>query len=115
MASLESDGNVSNPRAAVLQGIGKMRAVAALGARQAVLPPQMRPSLETLHALGFRGPPEEAIAKAASEEPRLLRLVSSASAMWAANAATVAPACDTRDGRTHLVPANLKHMFHRSL
>ncbi|MBL8744044.1 MAG: N-succinylarginine dihydrolase, partial [Myxococcales bacterium] len=49
------------------------------------------------------------------EEPRLLRLVSSASAMWAANAATVAPASDTRDGRTHLVPANLKHMFHRSL
>jgi succinylarginine dihydrolase len=115
LASLESGGSVSNPRAAALQGIAKMREVAALGARQAVLPPQLRPSLEALHALGFGGPPEEAIAEAVGEDPRILRLVSSASAMWAANAATVAPASDTRDGRTHLVPANLKHMFHRSL
>ena len=115
LASLESDGSVSNPRAAALQGIAKMRAVASLGTRQAVLPPQMRPSLEALHALGFGGSAEEAIAAAVAADPRLLRLVSSASAMWSANAATVAPASDTRDGRTHLVPANLRHMFHRSL
>jgi succinylarginine dihydrolase len=115
LASLESDGSVSNPRAAALQGIAKMAAVAALGVRQAVLPPQMRPSLEALHALGFGGAADEALAAAEAADPRLLRLVSSASAMWAANAATAAPASDTRDGRTHLVPANLRHMFHRSL
>lgn len=35
--------------------------------------------------------------------------------MWAANAATVAPSCDTLDGRVHLTPANLQQMFHRAI
>jgi succinylarginine dihydrolase len=35
--------------------------------------------------------------------------------MWAANAATVAPSCDSADGRVHFTPANLVSMFHRSL
>jgi succinylarginine dihydrolase len=35
--------------------------------------------------------------------------------MWTANAATVMPAADTRDGRTHLVAANLREMFHRAI
>ena len=115
VASTESEGSVASPRSAALQGIDKMRAVADLGATQAVLPPQPRPSLRALHALGFDGPPERAIAEAARRSPHLLRLVSSASSMWAANAATVAPATDTRDGRLHVVVANLRHMFHRSL
>lgn len=115
LASLGSDGSPSNPRSAALEGIAKMRAVADLGVRQAVLPPQLRPSLATLHALGYGGSPERAIAAVAAREPRLLRLVSSASAMWAANAMTVAPSSDTSDARVHLVPANLKHLFHRSL
>jgi succinylarginine dihydrolase len=34
--------------------------------------------------------------------------------MWAANAATVSPAPDTVDGRTHLTVANLRTMAHRS-
>ena len=38
----------------------------------------------------------------------------SASAMWAANAATVSPAPDTDDGRCHLTVANLRTMPHRS-
>jgi succinylarginine dihydrolase len=38
----------------------------------------------------------------------------SASAMWAANAATVSPAPDTRDGKCHLTVANLRTMPHRS-
>src|SRR5439155_15980196 len=38
----------------------------------------------------------------------------SASAMWAANAATVPPAPDTGDGRCHLTVANLRTMPHRS-
>jgi succinylarginine dihydrolase len=38
----------------------------------------------------------------------------SASAMWAANAATVSPGPDTSDGRCHLTVANLRTMAHRS-
>src|SRR3546814_3337562 len=38
----------------------------------------------------------------------------SASAMWAANAATVSPAPYTTDGRSHLTVANLVTMAHRS-
>jgi succinylarginine dihydrolase len=47
--------------------------------------------------------------------PELLALTSSSSAMWAANAATIAPSSDTVDGRVHFTPANLVSMFHRSL
>jgi succinylarginine dihydrolase len=92
-----------------------MRLVHALGAGQAVLPPQPRPSLRALRRLGFVGSDEEVIARAAREAEHLLRSCSSASAMWAANAATVAPSEDTADGRVHLTPANLSAMFHRSL
>jgi succinylarginine dihydrolase len=35
--------------------------------------------------------------------------------MWAANAATVSPAADTADGRTHFSPANLISQLHRSI
>jgi succinylarginine dihydrolase len=38
----------------------------------------------------------------------------SSSFMWAANAATVSPAPDTKDGRCHLTVANLRTMAHRS-
>ena len=115
VASARHEGQVSNPRAAALQGLDKMRFVRELGVGQAVLPPHPRPHLPTLHALGFRGSDEEMMAAAARAEAPLLRLCSSASAMWAANAATVAPSSDTADGRLHLVPANLDAMFHRAL
>lgn len=115
VASTLHEGQVSNPRAAALQGLKKMRFVHALGVGQAVLPPQPRPSLTTLRRLGFQGRDEEVIARAAREHEHLLRLCSSASAMWTANAATVAPSCDTRDGKVHITPANLQCMFHRSI
>jgi succinylarginine dihydrolase len=35
--------------------------------------------------------------------------------MWVANAATISPFADTRDGKTHMTPANLSSMFHRSI
>ncbi len=114
VASAANDGAVSNPRSAALQGLAKMRAVRGLGVPQAVLPPHDRPNLATLRRLGFRGSDEAILARVA-REPRLLRAVSSASGMWAANAATVAPASDTLDGRTHFVPANLRFMFHRAI
>lgn len=115
VASMRHGGRRSDPRAAALQGLAKMRFVRSLGVTQAVLPPHPRPSVPALRRLGFAGSDEEVLARAAREEPMLLRLVSSGSAMWTANAATVAPSCDAADGRVHLVPANLAAMFHRSI
>jgi succinylarginine dihydrolase len=115
VASMASAGLTSNPRAAALQGLEKMRLVHELGAGQAVLPPHPRPSLRTLRRLGFTGSDEDVIAGAARTSEHLLRLCSSASSMWAANAATVAPSADTADGRVHLTAANLSAMFHRAI
>jgi succinylarginine dihydrolase len=50
-----------------------------------------------------------------ADAPPILRAQAmSASAMWAANAATVSPAADSADGRCHFTPANLVTMPHRS-
>lgn len=115
VASTLHGGQESNPRAAALQGLTKMKLVHGLGVGQAVLPPQQRPSLRTLRALGFGGSDEEVIVRAAREGEHLLRLCSSAASMWTANAATVAPSTDAADGKLHLTPANLQAMFHRAL
>lgn len=115
LASQSHAGEVSNPRAAALEGLAKMRWVRNLGVPQAVLPPQLRPNLQLLRRLGFTGNEERVLARTLAEAPELLHAASSASSMWAANAATVAPAADTADGKTHLVPANLVSLLHRSL
>jgi succinylarginine dihydrolase len=115
LAATEHEGQVSNPRAAARQGLEKMRFVRGLGVGQAVLPPHDRPSLATLRRLGFRGTDEDMIAAASAGDGLLLRVTSSASAMWTANAATVAPSKDTADERVHFVPANLQQMFHRAI
>jgi succinylarginine dihydrolase len=96
---------VSQPRAAALQGVDKMRANLALGLAQGIFLPQPRPAREWLEALGTT------IGEA---DPALAANAMSASAMWAANAATVSPAPDTSDGKCHLTVANLKTMPHRS-
>jgi succinylarginine dihydrolase len=113
VASTRHLGKVSNPQKAALQGLEKMAFVSSLGVGQAVLPPQPRPSLRTLRALGFTGSDEAVVTRAAAEGEHLLRLCSSAAAMWTANAATCAPSEDTTDGRMHLTVANLQEMFHR--
>jgi len=115
VASQIHGGQVSNPRGAAKQGLAKMRFVRDLGVTQALLPPQDRPSIATLRTLGFVGSDEEVIAAAGAGDGFHLRICSSASAMWTANAATIAPSCDARDGRVHLVPANLQQMFHRAI
>ena len=115
LASEAHAGSVSNPRAAALQGLEKMRFVAGLGVGQAILPPQPRPDLGLLRRLGFDGSDGTVLARARRSAPELLSAASSASAMWAANAATVAPSADTSDTRVHFVPANLATMLHRSL
>jgi succinylarginine dihydrolase len=115
LASQAHAGEPSNPRAAALEGLTKMRWVHGLGVPQAVLPPQPRPSVSLLRRLGFSGDDERVLARALTEAPELLHAASSASSMWAANAATVVPATDARDQRLHLVPANLVSLLHRSL
>lgn len=115
IASLRHGGHVSNPRHAALQGIGKMKFLADVGIRQAVLPPHERPNIAALRLLGFTGSDVQVLEKTRRKKPRLLEACSSASAMWAANAATVSPSIDTQDRRLHITPANLIGQFHRSL
>jgi len=114
-ASQRHRHEISNPRAAALEGIAKMRLMVSLGVPQAVLPPQDRPLVPALRHLGFTGDDAAVLAAAARDAPELLSAVASTSSMWAANAATVSPAADTGDGRVHLTPANLVSQFHRSL
>jgi succinylarginine dihydrolase len=105
LASARNLGKVSYPRAAALQGLEKMRANLALGLAQGIFMPHPRPARAWLAELGTS--PEQA-------DPALMANAMSASYMWAANAATVSPALDTADGRTHLTVANLRTMSHRS-
>jgi len=115
VASAKNAGAVSNPRAAALQGLAKMRALLSQGCAQGFLPPLQRPDLKTLRALGFSGSDAAVIDSAAKAAPDLLSNVYSASSMWTANAATVAPSPDTPDGKVHFTPANLASNFHRAI
>ncbi|MET4895910.1 N-succinylarginine dihydrolase [Sphingomonadaceae bacterium jetA1] len=105
LAATRNAGRTSHPRAAALQGIAKMRANLDLGLVQGILLPHPRPDHDWLRRLATEY-------DAAS--PLLQARALSASAMWAANAATVSPAPDTGDGRCHLTVANLMTMPHRS-
>ena len=105
IASATNKGLVSHPRAAALQGLAKMRHNLRLGLPQGLLLPHCRPDRAWLAELGT----------SVEQVPASLRPAAfSASAMWAANAATVSPAPDTADGRCHLTVANLRTMAHRS-
>ncbi len=106
---------VANPRAAALQGLAKMRALARLGLPQAVLPPHERPAIGALRALGFGGTDADVLAATARTTPRLLGASASAAAMWVANAATVSASADTADKRVHFTPANLIAHCHRAI
>jgi succinylarginine dihydrolase len=105
IASSSNAGAASQPRAAALQGVEKMRANLRLGLAQGFLMPLDRPNNAWLAGLAT---------DMAHAEPHIRAAAFSASAMWAANAATVSPAPDTADGRCHLSAANLLTMAHRS-
>jgi succinylarginine dihydrolase len=105
LAATASGGRAAFPRAAALQGIAKMRHNLCLGLAQGILLPHARPNRAWLAQLGT---------DPAGAGPALRAAATSASAMWAANAATVSPAPDTKDGRCHLSVANLRTMAHRS-
>jgi succinylarginine dihydrolase len=105
LASTHNAGHVSQPRGAALQGVDKMRANLALGLVQGIFLPHPRPDRAWLAAVGTT---------IEGADPALAANAMSASAMWAANAATVSPGPDTADGKCHLTVANLKTMPHRS-
>jgi succinylarginine dihydrolase len=105
IASATNKGSTSHPRAAALQGLEKMRHNLRLGLPQGVFFPHPRPDRSWLAELGTTVETVPAALRAAAF---------SASAMWAANAATVSPGPDTADGRCHLTAANLRTMAHRS-
>lgn len=105
IASANNAGAVSQPRAAALQGIEKMRANLRLGLAQGFFMPLDRPNKAWLAGLAT---------DMTTADPHIRAAAFSASAMWAANAATVSPAPDTTDGRCHLSTANLLTMAHRS-
>jgi len=105
IASASNAGDVSQPRAAALQGVEKMRHNLALGLPQGFFMPLDRPDAPWLETLGTTL--EDA-------EGHLRAQAWSASSMWAANAATVSPAPDSADGKCHLTVANLVTMPHRS-
>lgn len=105
LAATRNAGRASHPRAAALQGLAKMRVNLGLGLVQGVLLPHPRPDHDWLGRLAIDYPAAPA---------HLQAQALSASAMWAANAATVSPAPDTADGRCHLTVANLQTMPHRS-
>lgn len=114
-ASTRHQNTLSNPRLAAKQGLLKMKALADLGYKQGILPPQERPAMGVLRQLGFSGSDEQVLSEVARKSPRLLSAVSSASSMWTANAATVSPASDSADGRVHFTVANLNNKFHRAI
>ncbi len=115
LASHGHRGQVSNPRAAALQGLDKMATVARLGVPQFVLPPQRRPRLDWLRRFGFAGSDAEVLKRAREEAPALLSAAMSCSAMWTANAATVTPSWDTPTRRLTVTVANLTASLHRSI
>ena len=115
VASQMHAGQTSNPQAAALQGLDKMRLVAGLGVPQLILPPQPRPDFGLLKALGFTGAPAEMLQSVLSTDPVILSAAASCSAMWTANAATVTPSCDRDVGSAVMTVANLSASLHRSI
>lgn len=114
IASQQHAQQISYPRKAALEGLRKMQWMIESGFIQGIFPPHFCPRIELLHQLGYYGDLSEQL-KQASENPGLLARLYSASAMWAANAATVTPSCDTLDNKLHITVANLQTNDHRKL
>jgi succinylarginine dihydrolase len=115
LASTSNKARRSNPKRAALQGIKKMKFLRDRGFVQAVLPPHERPHIKSFLNLGFLGPDHEILRQAYEQMPSVFNSFLSASAMWAANAATISPSSDSLDGLVHVTPANLVTMLHRCI
>ncbi len=114
-ASKKNYSSPSNPKNAALQGLKKAETIINCGLKQGFFLPHERPFIPGLKRLGFNGTNEEILLSAFKHSKILLSNFSSASSMWAANAATISPSPDTQDNKIHLTPANLNTMFHRSI
>lgn len=115
LASMKNAGMTSNPRAAALEGLNKMKMMADFGFKQAILPPHERPHLPTFRALGFHGADNKIPEKVFKNNPKLLFQYASAADMFAANSASVTPSVDASNNRVHLTPANKSLMPHRAI
>ena len=102
LASARNANMVARPREAALQGIAKMRRLRALGLepRRAAAARAPEHHLAALAWLLRRRTAKSGSA-AWKSEPTIARAALAASAMWAANAATISPSADCADGRLH--------------
>ena len=76
VAPSQRGGSITNPRAAALAGLAKIRLVRSLGLVQAVLPPHPRPNLDWLRRIGFGGDDAAALRAASAGDGMWLRLCS---------------------------------------
>src|SRR5665647_1524821 len=79
VASFSSVKSAANPKQAALQGLAKMRALAAGGFAQALLPPHARPNFRLLRRIVFTGTDADVLARAWREAPVILACAWSAS------------------------------------
>ncbi len=115
VASARFASQPSNPKAAALQGLAKMKMLSDLGLTQGVIAPHARPALHLLRNLGFTGTDSQVVEKAFAYNPTSVSSSFSSSAMWTANAATVCPSTDSNDGKVHFTAANLSNKLHRAI
>ncbi len=114
VASNLNRGLSSSPKQAAFQALALVSLLRSLGITAGIMPPQLRPHLPVLREF-FSGSDDEVIRTAAREKPELLEKMTSSSAMWTANAATVTTASDSGDGQLHLTVANLHTNLHRRI
>ncbi|WP_440904899.1 N-succinylarginine dihydrolase [Catenovulum sp. SX2] len=107
IASTQHQGLAANHSRAIEQWQHKVSLIASLGIKQFKLPLVTRPDANVLKTLGLTQ------AQLQNCPSKLKSALLSASAMWAANAATITPSCDSLDAKVHVTPANLAHFFHR--
>jgi succinylarginine dihydrolase len=114
VASNSNRYSASNPKEAALQALELAALLKSYGITVAILPPLMRPHMASLNAISGSNLSEK-LAYLAKHDPQKLERIYSSSAMWTANAATIAPSCDTTDQKLHLTVANLNTKEHRRI
>ena len=115
LASMANKNLNSNPKLAALEGLKKMKLCHDLGLKQAVIPPAFRPDISAARALGHQGSDEAILNELKESDQKLLCAISSASSMWTANAASISPSADCRDGKVNITIANLQKNIHRCI
>lgn len=115
VASANSALSISSPKTAALQSLEKMKFLDDMHVPVAIMPPHPRPYLEFLSRLGYRGDASALVQQVATDSPKLLAAIWSASTMWTANAATVTIAKNEAGPIVHFTPANLISTLHRSM